>query len=273
MMQMGEGKNIMSKAAEILKNSKKVVLKIGSNVLAGGDGVLDRERVRQIAEQALALIGEGKKVVIVSSGAGVSGAAAIGRLNRKNDINYKQALCAVGQVELMMEYKKRFAAGGKTVAQILLTAENFQDDQGTLNIRNTLFTLLDEDVIPIINENDSVSTREISFGDNDNLAALTANLWNADLLIIMSDVDGVFDCNPKENPAAKLIEEVDDVDALDGQIVTGGVSTFGTGGMDSKLEAAKTVGVYGIPMLLVNGWTDNVLGEVAANGRSTIFLP
>ena len=261
----------MNKAAELLEKSRKVVLKIGSNVLAGDDGVLDNGRVRSVAGQAIALMEAGKSVILVSSGAGVSGAAKIDRLNRKNDMNYKQALCAVGQVELMMEYKKRFAEGGKTVAQILLTTENFNDDQSTLNIRNTLFTLLDEDVVPIINENDSVCIREFSFGDNDNLAALTANLWNADLLIVMSDVDGVFDSSPNDNAEARLIEEVVDVDALGEKIVTGGVSTFGTGGMDSKLEAAKTVGQYGIPMLLVNGKRDNVFADVAAGGRCTVF--
>ena len=263
----------MSKAAEILAGSRKIVLKIGSNVLAGDGGVLNVERVRQISEQALALMNAGKRVVIVSSGAGVSGAAAIGRIKRKDDIIYKQALCAVGQVELMMEYKKHFAAGGKVVGQILMTTENFHDDESSLNVRNTLFTLLDEDVVPIINENDSVCTREFSFGDNDNLAALTANLWNADLLIIMSDVDGVYDSNPKENAGAHLIEEVSDLDALGGQIVTGGTSSFGRGGMDSKLEAAKTVGEYGIPMLLVNGRREGVLEEVAGGGHCTLFLP
>ena len=263
----------MNKAAEILANSRKVVLKIGSNVLACKNGELDRQRVRSVTEQTLALIGDGKKVVLVSSGAGVSGAAAIGRLNRKDDINYKQALCAVGQVELMMEYKTWFMAGGKAVGQILLAAENFSDEQSTLNVRNTLFTLLDEDVVPIINENDSVCTREISFGDNDNLAALTTNLWNADLLIIMSDVDGVYDSNPKTNPDAKLVEVVTNVDALGDQIVTGGASTFGTGGMDSKLEAAKTIEQYGIPMLLVNGTRENVLSDVLNGGRCTLFLP
>ena len=263
----------MSKAAEILKESRKVVLKIGSNVLACENGKLDREQVKQIAGQALSLMNESKRVVLVSSGAGVSGAARVGRLDRRDDINYKQALCAVGQVELMMEYKKHFEAAGMTVGQILLTTENFNDGESRLNIRNTLFTLIDEDVVPVINENDSVCIQEFSFGDNDNLAALTANLWSADLLIIMSDVDGVFDSSPVNNPDAKLIEEVTDVDALGEKIVTGGVSIFGKGGMDSKLEAAKTVGAYGIPMLLVNGKRENVLAEVASGGRCTVFIP
>jgi len=263
----------MSKAAEILKESRKVVLKIGSNVLAGEDGLLNEDNVSNIVEQALALMNDGKRVVLVSSGAGASGAAVVGRLNRRDDINYRQALCSVGQVELMMAYRKYFEAGGMHVGQILLTTENFSDDESKLNIRNTLFTLIDEDVVPVINENDSVCIQEISFGDNDNLAALTANLWSADLLVIMSDVDGVFDSSPVDNPGAKLIEEVTDTDALGEKIVTGGVSSFGKGGMDSKLEAAKTVGVYGIPMLLVNGKREDVLADVAAGGRCTIFIP
>lgn len=263
----------MTRAAEILSVSRKIVLKIGSNVLACENGMLDKERVREIADQALELMRQGKRVVLVSSGAGVSGAARVGRLNRKNDINYKQALCAVGQVELMMEYKKYFEAASKAVGQILLTTENFHNDESRLNIRNTLFTLIDEDVVPVINENDSVCTREFSFGDNDNLAALTANLWCADLLIVMSDVDGVFDKSPSLNPDARLIEEVTDVDALGKKIVTAGISSFGTGGMDSKIEAAKTAGEYGIPMLLVNGKRNNVLADVAAGGRCTLFIP
>jgi len=263
----------MSKASEILKESRKVVLKIGSNVLAREDGLIDRERVSRITEQALALMNDGKRVVLVSSGAGVSGAALVGRLNRKDDMNYKQALCAVGQVELMMAYRKYFEENGRHVGQILLTTENFSDDDSMLNIRNTLFTLLDEDVVPIINENDSVCTQEFSFGDNDNLAALTANLWCADLLIIFSDVDGVFDSSPFENPDARLIDVVTDVDALGAKIVTAGAGSFGTGGMDSKLEAAKTVGAYGAHMLLVNGKRENVIADVAAGGRCTVFIP
>lgn len=263
----------MAKAAEILKRSRKIVLKIGSNVLAGGGGVLDKERVRRIAGQALSLIGEGKEVIIVSSGAAVCGAAEIGGLNRREDINYKQALCAVGQIELMMEYKKHFAESGRAVGQILLTRENFLDVPSRLNVLNTLFTLLDEGVVPIINENDSVSTEEFSFGDNDSLAALTAGLWDADLLVIMSDVDGVFDSNPKENPDARLIEEVSDINVLGAEIVTGGVSAFGTGGMDSKLEAAAQAGLLGIPMLLVNGLREDVLADIANGGRCTVFIP
>ena len=261
----------MGRAAEILKNSRKLVIKIGSNVLANEDGRLDRAQIAEIVRQTLTLMADGRKVILVSSGAGVAGAGATGRLSRKGDINYKQALCAVGQVELMMAYREFFGESGHVVGQILLTAENFADDISRLNIRNTLFTLLDEDVIPIINENDSVSTREISFGDNDHLAALTANLWNADLLVLMTDVDGVYDCSPKENADADLIEEVDDIEALRHSISTSGSSSFGVGGMESKIAAAEEVRAYSIPLLLVNGRRPHVLLDVMRGGPGTIF--
>ena len=263
----------MSKAADILQKSRKIVIKVGSNVLAGDDGVLDRAQAQNISNQATNLMNAGKQVIIVSSGAGASGAGALARLSRKNDTHYRQALCSVGQVELMMAYKKFLMEGGHPVGQILLTADNFADEVSALNIRNTLFTLIDEGVIPIINENDSVCTKEFSIGDNDHLAALTAKLWSADLLIIMSDVDGVFDSSPKINSDALLIEEVTDTVALTSTIVTGGMSSFGTGGMESKIDAARTVGEYGIPMLLVNGKRQDAIGDVLAGGRCTIFVP
>ncbi|MCL2493407.1 MAG: glutamate 5-kinase [Clostridiales bacterium] len=265
------GGTAVGRAAEILKDSRKLVVKIGSNVLANADGHLDRAQIAEIARQTLALMADGRQVILVSSGAGAAGAGATGRLSRRGDITYKQALCAVGQVELMMAYRENFAESGHVVGQLLLTAENFADETNRLNIRNTLFTLLDEGVVPIINENDSVSTRELSFGDNDHLAALTANLWNADLLILMSDVDGVYDCSPKENANAALIEEVDDIEALRRQISTDGASCFGTGGMESKIAAAEEVGAYSIPLLLVNGRRPHVLLDVLHGGRSTIF--
>jgi glutamate 5-kinase len=265
----------MSAASEILRDSKKIVIKVGSHVLAGDDGVLSSAAVKNIVDTVILLSEGGKQVVVVSSGAGISGAAALGRLSRKNDINYKQALCAVGQVELMLAYKNHFAGSAHSVGQILLTAENFTDELSLLNIRNTLFTLLDEGVVPIINENDSVSTKEISLGDNDHLAALTANLWSADLLIIMSNVDGVYDSSPESNKKARLIPEVRDIDELTKAISTAGKSDFGTGGMDSKIEAARAVGAYGAPLLIVNGKRSEPLAAVIAGEpfAGTIFIP
>ncbi|MDR0817898.1 MAG: glutamate 5-kinase, partial [Clostridiales Family XIII bacterium] len=195
---------------------------------------------------------------------------------RHGDMHYKQAMCAIGQVELMMAYKRNFAKDDITVGQILLTRDNFEGGSGgsTLHIRNTLFTLVDEGVVPIINENDSVSVDEFTLGDNDHLAALTANLWNADLLILMSDVDGIYDKSPKDSADAKLIPEVEHIGALRRDIDLTGKSTFGTGGMNSKIDAAEEVGRYGTPMLLVNGKNKDILTEIASGKQAgTIFIP
>jgi glutamate 5-kinase len=263
----------MKSASEILNSSRKIVLKIGSNVLADESGKLDSDVVAGIAKQVAEFIADGKQVIIVSSGAGISGATAAGLLSRREDINYKQALCAVGQVELMLAYKKQFAAYDKVVGQILLTRENFAEANSRLHIRNTLFTLIDEGCIPIINENDSVGIEEFNLGDNDALAAGTANLWNADLLVLMSDIDGVFDKPPKDYADAKLISVVENIDALEEQVDVSGKSSYGTGGMATKIEAAKTVAQFGTPTLLVNGKRRNVLGEIADGDENcTIFL-
>ncbi|MDR1953386.1 MAG: glutamate 5-kinase, partial [Clostridiales Family XIII bacterium] len=253
----------MNKSSEILNNSRKIVLKIGSNVLTGADGNMDTAVIEDIANQVSALICSGKQVIVVSSGAEVSGVSAIGRWSRHGDINYKQAMCAIGQVELMMAYKKYFAKNDLVVGQILLTRDNFSDNNSSLHIRNTLFTLLDERVVPIINENDSVSVEEMNIGDNDALASLTANLWNADLLILMSDIDGVYDKSPKDHAGATLIREVSDIEKLKREIDVVGKSSFGTGGMASKIEAARTVGRFGTPLLLINGKRPGILTELA----------
>jgi glutamate 5-kinase len=263
----------MNAIGELIQNSRKIVIKIGSNVLSGSDGSVNKERMRNIVDQITGLIGQGKQIIIVSSGAGICGVAAINKWSRRGDINYKQALCAIGQVELMNAYKEFFGQHGIHVGQMLLTREDFEDHIRTLNIRNTLFTLVDEGVVPVINENDSVSVEEIKIGDNDTLGALTANLWNADLLIIMSDIDGVFDKNPKSDKNAELIEEVYNADGLLSEIDSDGTSSFGTGGIVTKIQAARMVNEYGITMLLVNGKRKDILTNAAAgNEKGTIFF-
>ncbi len=262
----------MGNLSEVLNNSKKIVIKIGSNVLSGEDGNVNEEFLENIVLQISNLMKDGKQVIVVSSGAGICGVGAINKWNRRGDINYKQALCAIGQVELMNGYKKYFSEYGIHVGQMLLTREDFGDHRRTLHIRNTLFTLVDEGVVPIINENDSVSVDEIKIGDNDTLGALTANLWNADLLIILSDIDGVFDKNPKENNDAKLIEEVFHVETLLDEIDASGISSFGTGGIVTKISAAEKVNQYGIDMILLNGKKQNILqGVVEGKAVGTIF--
>jgi len=173
----------------------------------------------------------------------------------------------------MNAYKEGFTAYDIHVGQMLLTREDFGDHHRTLNIRNALFTLVDEGVVPIINENDSVSVEEIKIGDNDTLGALTANLWNADALIVLSDIDGVFDKNPKDHKDAELIEEVYDIDGLLMEIDSSGTSSFGTGGIVTKIGAARRVNEYGISMVLLNGKKENVMINAAkGEEKGTVFF-
>jgi len=264
----------MSAIKQLITKSRKIVLKVGSNVLSSDDGTVNKAALHLLVGQVKELMEQGKQVIIVSSGAGICGVGAIDKWSRRNDINYKQALCAIGQVELMMAYKEFFADYGIIVGQMLLTGQDFTDDQRTLHIRNTLFTLVDEGVVPIINENDSVSVEEIKIGDNDTLAALTTSLWNADVMILLSDIDGVYDKDPKKNKDAVLLTEIHNIDTLADQIDTSGRSAFGTGGITTKISAAKMVAKHGIPTILLNGKKPAILQNAAAGeATGTVFFP
>jgi glutamate 5-kinase len=258
--------------SKLIADSRKIVVKIGSNTLADASGQMNRAFLTEFAEQAAALIAAGKQLVLVSSGAQVAGLSTIGKWARKKNMHYRQALCAVGQVELMEAWRRAFEPAGVHIGQLLLTKDDFSDDYRTLNMRNTLFTLVDEGVVPIINENDTVSVDEIKIGDNDNLAALTATLWSADLLILFSDIDGVYDKNPKEHADAKLVPLVQDIAALKASITIGATSGFGTGGIATKIEAASRAVSYGIPMILAHGGKPRVLEALAAGRQpGTVF--
>jgi len=262
----------MSIVGDIIPKSRKIVVKIGSQTLSDEHGAVNHEAMHNIVEQLHALMEKGKQIIIVSSGAGICGVGAINKWHRKEDMNYKQALCAIGQVELMMAYKELFWEYGIHVGQMLLTRDDFGDPTRNLHIRNTLFTLVDEGVVPIINENDSVSVDEIKIGDNDTLSALAANLWGADLLIILSDIDGVYNKNPKDNSDAKLIEEVHDIESLKKEIDSAGKSNFGTGGVVTKITAAEMVTKYGIHLVLANGTKPDILRKIAeGTEKATIF--
>ncbi len=257
---------------ELIAQSRKIVVKIGSNTLADSSGQMNRAFLAEFAEQAAALMKAGKQLVLVSSGAQVAGLSTIGKWARKKNLHYKQALCAVGQVELMAAWRRAFEPQGVHIGQLLLTKEDFSDDYRTLNMRNTLFTLVDEGVVPVINENDTVSVDEIKIGDNDNLAALTASLWSADLLILFSDIDGVFDKNPKEHPDAELVPLVTDIASLKASITIGATNGFGTGGIATKIEAASRALSYGIPMILAHGGRPRALEALAAGKQAaTVF--
>ncbi|MDR1908666.1 MAG: glutamate 5-kinase [Spirochaetaceae bacterium] len=258
---------------KLISEARKIVFKFGSNTLADEGGRINHALLAEFADQTAALMQRGKRVIIVSSGAQVAGLSTLDRWARKQDIHYRQALCAVGQVELMIAWGRAFAAHGIHIAQILLTRSDFDDPLRTLNMRNTLFTLVDEGIIPIINENDTVSVEEIKIGDNDTLAAQSAVLWSADLLVLFSDIDGLYDKNPKEYPDAELLSEVRDLSVLKDRITAGGTNSFGTGGIATKIDAARRTAGYGIPMILAHGGRPRVL-EALASGtqRGTAFL-
>lgn len=260
--------------SELMKKSRKIVIKIGSNTLSNEDGTINHTFTEELCRQVSFLMGEGKQIVIVTSGARIAGISRTGKWSRKSDLNYKQALCAIGQVELMSAYNTHFSDHGIYIGQLLLTRDDFYDETRTLNIRNTLFTLVDENVVPIINENDTVCVEQIKIGDNDTLAAFSASLWNADLLILLSDIDGIYNKNPKEYDDAQLVERVENIDNMLKEIEIGETNAFGTGGIRTKIEAARIVNKYGIPMILANGKTQNILMKLYNDEtKATIFLP
>ena len=255
-----------------IKNARKIVVKIGSNTLAKQDGTQNTEFMANFAAQCADLIKQGKQIILVSSGAQVAGVSTVNGWARKKDVHYRQALCSIGQVELMHQWRKAFQNQNLHIGQLLLTKDDFENEHRSLNIRNTLFTLVDEGVVPIINENDSVSFDEIKIGDNDNLSALTAILWSADTLVLFSDIDGIYTDNPKTNSNAKLIEKVDSVEDLRKNIVIGETNSFGTGGIETKIQAAQKVTEYGIEMILANGSRQNALTALLeCDSRGALF--
>ena len=260
--------------SEIILASKKIVIKIGSNTLSNDEGVLNRDFFRDFSREIKALSARGKEIIIVSSGARIAGVSTLGKWKRNEDILYKQALCAIGQVELMDSFRRALKEENMLIGQILLTNDDLSDRARTLNIRNTLFTLINEGVIPVINENDSVSVDEIKIGDNDNLAAMVATLWNADLLVLLSDIDGVYDRNPHGNPDAVLQEKITDIGKLKREISFGEIGKFGTGGIKTKIEAAERATGYGIPMILACGKTKNIISKlIDQTEKGSLFLP
>lgn len=257
---------------KIIEQAKKIVIKIGSSTVTKADGSVNIDFLDSLSKQVKSLIDEGRQVAIVSSGARMAGVSSIDKWSRKEDMMYKQALCAIGQVELMGQYRKMFLEQGLHVAQLLLTKHDFDSRNSNLNIRNVLFTLIDEGVVPIINENDTVCVDEMQIGDNDVLSAKAGVLWGADLLILLSDIDGVFDKNPRDNSDAVLIDFIDNISEFENKISTDGKGSFGTGGMKTKIEAAKLANSYGCAVMITDGGNENaVLEAIRGNSKSTLI--
>jgi glutamate 5-kinase len=254
-------------------NARRVIVKVGSNVLTENSG-LDLNVVRSISRQICRLIDRGLEVILVTSGAMSAGIRKIGLAKRPDEIPKRQAVSAVGQASLIMEYENAFERYGNKVAQILLTSDDLNNRKRYLNARNTLYTLLSWQVIPIINENDTVAIESIKFGDNDNLAAMIALLMDADMLIILTDIDGLYATDPRSDPAAELIPMVTEFKKSLEKIAGGIPGSLGTGGMLSKINAAKKVTAAGVPLVIANGNVPDILEKLFDGGTyGTFFVP
>jgi glutamate 5-kinase len=259
---------------EVIALAHTVVVKVGTNVLTSSDGTLDPVRVQSLADQVERIRAGGRKVALVSSGAIGAGVGRLGLGRRPTDLRHLQACAAVGQSFLMRAYEECLAQHGLHTAQILLTASDFDNRTRYLNARNTILTLLEWDCLPIINENDTVSVAEIRFGDNDHLAAMVTNLLQAPLLVLLTVVDGLYASDPNTNPGAELLATVPSIDAAIMDMAGASRSALGSGGMRSKLRAARLATAAGESVIMANGARPGVLDEVfAAKAVGTLFLP
>lgn len=245
-----------------LTNKNKIVIKVGSSSLTHFNGKLNLLRIEKLVRVISDLHNSGKEVILVSSGAIAAGAAKVGLTKKPEDKVKKQALAAIGQAELIKIYDKFFDEYSKIVAQVLLTKDGIINSVRRKNARNTLNELLAMGIIPVINENDTVSTHEIEFGDNDTLSASVASLVGADLLIILSDIDGMYTSDPRKNDSATLIPEIHELTDELNDCVSDSQSEFGTGGMESKIVAAKHCMEHDIDMIITNGANPNIIYDV-----------
>lgn len=246
-----------------LKNVKRVVIKVGTTSLTYSNGRLNLRRMEALAWVLSDLCNKGIEVVLVSSGAIAVGAERLGLSERPRDVVGKQASSAVGQAVLMQMYEKFFAEYNKKVAQILVTKDAFSAETKRRNIKNTIDRLLELNVIPIVNENDSVATDELGeFSDNDTLSAYVATVVGSDLLIILSDIEGLFTCDPNKNKDAQIINVVNEIDDKIYSIAGGSASLLGTGGMITKVKAADMLNKKGIHMVIAKGDEPTLLFDI-----------
>lgn len=259
---------------DYFKYKKRVVVKIGSSSLQhAATGDTDYIKIEKLVRELCDLRNRGMDVCLVSSGAIAVGRKAIGLSERPKDLSTKQACAAVGQARLMMTYQKMFAEYNQTAAQILITKYTMLEEVSRQNAHNTFDELFRLGVIPIVNENDTVATHEIEFGDNDTLSALVTSLTNADLLILLSDIDGLYTDDPRQNPEATLVECVEKMDDSYDAMAKGSTgSDVGTGGMATKLNAARIATMSGADMIIANGKDVGIIHEIMeGNFRGTFF--
>lgn len=259
---------------EVLKHKKRVVVKVGSSTLTHPEtGNLNLSKMEKLVRVLCDIHNSGKEVILVSSGAIAVGRKALGITERPKTMPVKQACAAVGQARLMMTYQKLFSEYNQVAAQVLMTKSTMINDDSRYNAQNTFAQLLEMGVIPVVNENDTVSTHEIEFGDNDKLSAIVASITGADLLILLSDIDGLFTDDPNKNPDAKFVEEVAYIDEELMGMGKGSASSVGTGGMAAKLDAARIATDSGADMVITNGNDVSNLERVIAGEKvGTLFL-
>jgi glutamate 5-kinase len=262
----------LDKRREFMQSVKRVVVKVGSSTLTYANGALNLRCIEGLVRQLTDIHNRGIDVVLVTSGAIAAGVGRLGLKEKPKSMPKKQSAAAVGQVTLMHMYDKIFAEYGKITAQILITKDDMDHKERFTNAQNTFFALFHDSVIPIVNENDAIATDEIKFGDNDTLSAVVCRLVEADLLILMSDIDGLYDCNPNINPGAKLISFVGEVTEEIEECAGGAGSLRGTGGMITKLNAAKIAMGSDAAMIIVNGSLQNVLNEVLEGNEIGTFF-
>ena len=257
-----------------LGNSRRWVIKIGSALLTNDGRGLDFDAIAGWVEQMVGLKQSGRELVLVSSGAVAEGMCRLGWKKRPHALYELQAAAAVGQMGLVQAYESRFQRHNLHTAQVLLTHDDLADRRRYLNARSTLRTLLKLNVVPVVNENDTVATEEIKFGDNDTLAALVANLVEADLLVILTDQKGVFDCDPRLNPDARLLTQVAADDPELERVAGGGGSGLGRGGMITKVRAARRAARSGASTLIVSGREPDVLRKISEGAEvGTLLTP
>ena len=255
-----------------MKEIKRMVVKVGSSTLTHSGGGLNFQRIDALAMVLSDIKNSGLDIVLVSSGAVAAGVAKMQMRKRPELMREKQAAASVGQCELMFIYDKFFSQYGQSIAQLLITKTVTKNEMLRENAVNTLETLLEYGVIPIVNENDSVAVDEIAYGHNDTLSAVTAYLTNADLLVLLSDIDGLYEDDPVKNKNAKLIPVVNSIDESIFNMAKGAGSSRGTGGMVTKISAAQFANEHGIPMIIANGKKPSILYDILRDEyRGTLF--
>ena len=259
---------------KILQRVRRVVIKIGSQILSSTEGI-EESRLRALVRELATLHDQKKEIVVVSSGAVAAGMTRLGRKERPKTIPEKQALAAVGQIKLMALYERHFSKFAKCVAQVLLSHADLANRQRYINAKHTFQTLLESSIVPIVNENDTVAVEEMQFGDNDHLSALVATLLGADLLVILSDVEGVYDRDPRVFNDAQLIPLIEDIKKAKGEIYGASQSALGTGGIATKVAAGEEAAVAGIPTIITSGLDARAVERVfdVEEQVGTLILP